>query len=302
MIQITNLIYKEDDEARCFISENFNFIYSKIDNTSCSWGKSKDETPNYNPISPETIIMKIDDNFLFYRDEILKLISMEYKNSECVSCVTSIILEGDVKNIFNNDEVKKLICYINSFNIVCFIKINFISEFTLKDIFKIKYLNCKNIILNISNEIKINELLNSINILTENEIIVNCEVSLNSKNIDSFINLISNNYNLDILTTINFIKPNIKKDKLNELSNIIQEKQLVNIIVNKEINSRKKYEIKNKIDEDGLFSCIIDFTKNIIYCEKFKENFVNFNDVKKLSDYWNSKQFNDVRRQLIKGF
>jgi hypothetical protein len=164
MIKIENLVYKEDDDVKCFVSENFNFIYSKIDNTSCSWGKTKDETPEYNPISPETITIKIDSNFLFNRDLILKLISMEYKKGECISCITSINIEGSQKDIFNNDEIKKLIEYIESFKIVCFLKIKFENEFTLKDVFKIKYLGCKNIILNVSNEININAIKNTINI------------------------------------------------------------------------------------------------------------------------------------------
>lgn len=302
MIQISNLVYKEDDEVRCFISENFNFVYSKIDNTSCSWGKTKDETPEYNPISPETLYFKIDKNFMFNRDLILKLISMEYKNDECISCISSIAIEGNPNDIFNNEDIKKLIGYISSFNILCFIKIKFEKELSLKDVFKIKYLNCKNLILDIQNNFNANELRNSIKILTENEILVNCEFNLNSKNIDNFINLISHNYQLDVLTTINFTKPTIKKEQLKSLSDIIKEKQFVNIIVNKENNSRKKYEIKNKIKDNGLFSCVVDFTKNVIYCEDYLDNFVNISEVKRISDYWNSNQFNDVRRQLIKGF
>ena len=102
MIKIENLVYKEDAEAKCFASENFNFIYSKIDNTSCSWGKTKDETPEYNPISPETITIKVDSNFLFNRDLILKLISLDYKKSN----INWIF--GDIKNWDNN--FKNLIC------------------------------------------------------------------------------------------------------------------------------------------------------------------------------------------------
>ena len=94
----------------------------------------------------------------------------------------------------------------------------------------------------------------------------------------------------------------IKKDVLNKLTNVVKEKQLVNIIVNKEVKSRKKYEIKNKINESGLFSCVVDFINNKIYCENFNENFVNIVDVKTIYDYWNSDSFNEVRQQLIKGF
>lgn len=301
MIQISNLVYKEDDEVRCFISENFNFVYSKIDNTSCSWGKTKDETPEYNPISPETITIKVDSNFLFNRDLILKLISLDYKKGEFISCITSVIIEGKQNDVFNNDEIKKLINYVDTFKIVCFLKIDFENEFTLKDVFKIKYLGCKNVILNISN---INErsIKNTINVLCENSILVNCNFNINSKNADNLINLFLDNYQLDVLSTINFVKPIIKKDLLNKLTNVVKEKQLVNIIVNKEVKSRKKYEIKNKINESSLFSCVVDFIHNKIYCENFNENFVNIVDVKTLCDYWNSDSFNEVRRQLIKGF
>lgn len=301
MIKIENLVYKEDAEVKCFASENFNFIYSKIDNTSCSWGKTKDETPEYNPISPETITIKVDSNFLFNRDLILKLISLDYKKGECISCITSVIIEGKQNDVFNNDEIKKLINYVDTFKIVCFLKIDLENEFTLKDVFKIKYLGCKNVILNISN---INErsIKNSINILCENSILVNCNFNINSKNVDNLINLFLDNYQLDVLSTINFVKPMIKKDVLNKLTNVVKEKQLVNIIVNKEVKSRKKYEIKNKINESGLFSCVVDFINNKIYCENFNENFVNIVDVKTIYDYWNSDSFNEVRQQLIKGF
>lgn len=302
MIKIENLIFKEDDEIKCFISKNFNFIYSKKDNTTCVWGETKDETPLYNPISPETITFKLNDKFEFNIDCILKLISIHPKKDECISCISNVIFDN--VNLCINDDIKRLIKYVEKFNILCFLKIDFKTELTLKDVYKLKYLGISNVLINIFDNFNYNELINSINILSENNILVNCNFNLTSNNIEDVIKLFnSEKYNSLILSSLCFKKGKIKKTLLNDLIFIIKSKMFLNVFIKVPINSKTKYEIKTIKNDDGLFSCIIDFIENKIYCgNEFVNNFVNINDVNQIQDYWNSEQFNNVRKQLIKGF
>lgn len=301
MIEIQNLIYKEDHEARCFMSENFNFIYSKIDNSSCTWGKTKEETPEYNPISPESIIFKINEDFIFDRETIMKLLSIKPENDEFISCINSVILEGE--NYYNNWEVKRLVKFIEDFNVLCFLKIDFKNIIDLKEIFKIKYLGIKNIILNVENNFNRGEIIESISNLFNNDILVNCIFNIDSKNVNEFVLMLNDNYDCSIFTKIYFNKPMIKKEQLEELTNVIRTKEFLDIVVIKPRNSRKKYEIKNIFDESGLFNCLVDFFNKKIYCSsKNSENFVNINDVKNINDYWNSLEFNNFRKKILKGF
>jgi hypothetical protein len=301
MIEIQNLVYKEDDEAKCFISENFNFIYSKINHSACSWGRTKEETPQYNPISPESIIFKINENFTFIREQILKLISLKPENDECVSCINSIIIDGE--NYYNNVEVKNLIKFIDNYKIPCFLKINFKNAIDLREIFKIKYLGIKNVILKIDNDFSIDALNESMINLQSNGLLVNYEFNLISKNMEKFIELLKEKHFKSIYTKVYFGKPAIKKNQLNEVETTILTNKLLDVIFIKPMNSKKKYKVKNDNDEAGLFNCIIDFVDKKIYCDdKNSENFVNISDVSNLNDYWNSLEFNEFRKKNLKGY
>lgn len=302
MIEIQNLIYNEDAETKIFASENFNFILDKETGSSYSWGKTKDDTPLYNPISPEEIHLILNDDYVFDKNIMDRILNLNIetvhdKNITSVSCIN--VVNVNIMNVINEQEVKKLFNYFESLKIIAFLNINFNNSFSLKNVFKLKFLNVKNVILNVYNEYE--KVIESIKLLIENEIFVKCKYNLTNENFDNYFKIISNNEYPQSLLSIVKITKNFKKNYLNKLTEYLKTRNLISFLIERtDFNKYKNYEMKSFQFKPALDSCVIDLISNKI-CPSFEfgDVFVNINDVKNISNYWNSDAFNKFRKPII---
>jgi hypothetical protein len=293
------LIYNEDDTIRKFSSSSFNFIFDKEIGSSFSWGKTKDESPLYNPISPEEIEIILNDDYIFNENEITKFLNLNIENyitSTTISCITSINI---TTNKANEIEVKKLINYLNNFKIIVFLNLKYTNKFSLRDIFKIKLFGVNNIFLTFENDLSNFE--DSINKLIENDFFVKCRFNINDNNIEKIVNILNNEkYSKEMYTLINFQK-SLKKKNFANLINVLKTKNEYLMFIERN-NSNKyiKYDVCSNEYRPGLDSCVIDFiTKTIYPSIENIENFVNINDINNISNYWNSKEFEKFRKPIV---
>lgn len=298
---IESLIFTEDENFRKFTSSAFNFILNKDDGSAFSWGKTKDDNPLYNSISPEEIEIILNDKFTFNKNKIAKFLNLNIDESRfdkntSISCINSIIIT--VCNT-NENEVKKLINYLNHLRITTFLNVNYTNNFSLRDIFKIKLFGTNNVILNIENYTLNFE--NSVKMLIENEFFVKCKFFINDKNIENIIDILNNKkYPKEMYTLINFQK-SLKKNNLKKLIDSLKLKDDSLIFIERNnFNKYTRYEVYSNEYRPCLDSCVIDFLNEKIYPSL--ENidiFVNINDVTNISNYWNSKEFSKFRKPIV---
>lgn len=284
---INALVFKEDDELKTFISEEFNFIYDKKTYAVMEWGRHQIETPTYNPIGPEIMNILIHDQFEFIniKDFFEKIVNKQEKNNHLMlaSPITNFNLyvnnlTGKYYNNFNY-----FIKYLNYYKVYVTLCFNYFDNLSLKDIIRICSINVKNILLNV-NEFEIEKLLEFIKLCSSKEIFVSCKFNLNKNNFNKFLDLIEK-FPKDTFSTYQFEKPRITKKQIKDLEEKIKELK-TNIFVKK--------------NDGSLFSCVVDFENELVY-PTFNdiENGIKFENINSINDFWNSEKFVNVRNSLI---
>ena len=89
------MIFTDDPTKRLIMSEEFNFALDKESNISVCWGKDINATPEYDPISPQELIFKINSfnlsnylkQFNFLANIKVKVGETEFKNISLCECV-----------------------------------------------------------------------------------------------------------------------------------------------------------------------------------------------------------------------
>ena len=62
-IKLKNIIFTDDENQRMVMGDTFNFALDKESGISACWGETINDSPEYDPISPQELIFKIDEIF-----------------------------------------------------------------------------------------------------------------------------------------------------------------------------------------------------------------------------------------------
>ena len=62
-IKLKNIIFTDDENQRMVMGDTFNFALDKESGISACWGETINDSPEYDPISPQELIFKIDETF-----------------------------------------------------------------------------------------------------------------------------------------------------------------------------------------------------------------------------------------------
>ena len=101
----------------------------------------------------------------------------------------------------------------------------------MRDIFKLKYLNVKNVILNVKTPSI--DVISIIKLFLENDIFVKVKFIVSNEVFEKVFSIISNNeYPKQLLTLINFNK-SFNKDNLKKLTKYLKENNLVSIVIDR---------------------------------------------------------------------
>ena len=315
------MIFTDDPTKRLIMSEEFNFALDKESNVSVCWGKDINDTPEYDPISPQELIFKINSfnlstylkNFNFLANIKVKVGETEFKNIEneltalsmdnlsCLSTLSSVVLIFDEKlNTFNIDELLQFTKYIKKFGIALIIQINMSNELKYGDIVKLKLLGTS---IQIKTDDNFNgELfLKNIKLLKDNGILVSSKVSINKDSYDEIFNII-NKLDKDTSMKIFFTVPYITTNNYIKIQNEFIKAQLNNVKIatcaHNKFNKRKANIFMSPCDCDAArFSIYIE--DNVIYpCEYSKFHGINIDACKSITDFWFDKDMKKMREYI----
>ena len=285
--KINTLVFKEDENLKTFISEEFNFIFDKTTQAVMSWGKERINTPTYDPISPEIMNLLINDDFEFinYKDFFEKIVNKQEKDGKLslISTTTNFNFYVNDLNVKSFNDLKYFVKYLDFYHSYITLCFKYNDDLSLKEIIRIKTIGIKNIILSV-NDFDIDKLTQFIKLCSSKEIFISCKFIITKDNYDKFINLL-NKIPKDTFSTYKFEKPKVTKKQIKDLNQKINELE-TNVFVEK--------------NDGALFSCCIDFEKKLFFPTFNDEKHgIAFDKIDNINDFWNSEKFVEVRNSLI---
>lgn len=293
MIDIGNLLYKEDEHMRTFLNETFNFAYDKDTFTSMSWGKTKDEDINFNPLGPEMIVFNIGQDYVF-NESFKNLISLNTgDDSSFASVLTNVRLMSKNFDFLYSNEVKKLVEWLEKRSIFveyC-VSSSYVKKF--KNIIKMKSFGIKNARI-IANSIDfLNE---TIKRLVENNINSTLEIHLKDDiGFEDFIKSFSQAINADIIFT-----DSLKKESIEKICSLLKNTLSIRIKNDTLKKVGTKYENASMSEYSmTMFDCVFDFENDSIPLGREK-NPIRLSECNSIDDYWYSTSFKKTREKILK--
>ena len=262
--ELKTLVFNDGDKFRSFRSSDFNFILDKNTKLSFCYGSVLEETPTYDPLSPEIINIFIDKNFKFDNEveNINKLFNINVeKDKKLITISTISTVNFVIDDMYEVDvnEVKKLYDYLTKFNIFINLVTKYTEEIELRDILKLKLFNIQNVIFEVK---KFNSefLFNQTNLILSKNIDISYNFYISKNNFEEFIKLIDAGFPGNTFSNIYF-KEKIGKAIKNKVIKVIKDKGNFTICDTKnEKNNNLNYD-SIQLYQDGLFKCYISFSE-----------------------------------------
>lgn len=322
----SNLIFTDDEHARMLMSDNFNFALDKDSGVSACWGKTINDSPEYDPVGPQELIFKIDEKFnletyltqfIFLANIKVKkdktefesinnvLQSLSQENLTVLSTVASVVL------IFDNTLMTLKLNDILQFkNFITKFKIPVIIQLNINDVISDELLT-KLKLLGTSIQLKTDDnFINfpaNINFLHENNFIISSKFIVTKENYkvakDFCQNYLCAIVNKDEAIKVYFLKPFVTVTQYKEIQNAFLENKFENCRIatcnNKHFNSKAPNMLMLPMDCDASrFSIYIE--NNTIYpCEFCKNVYFNLDTCKSITDFWQTKDMQKFRKKII---
>lgn len=296
--ELKTLIYKETENLRTFFSSDFNFIFDKNNRYSVVYGSTYDETPSYDPLSPEEVTIILDKSFIFKNniDKINQLFNIKDENGKLITISTISTVNIKLDDIYDNNdtEICELIKYLDYFKFYINLILDYKDDLDLRDVLRLKILNVDHIIFE-TNDFDVNKLVENLQLFLSKNISVSYNFYTSNLTLEKFKKLIEANFPINTFSNVYINKKMSRKNKV-ELCNFIKEFGNFSIFDLTDVKIKTNNIFKN---QDGLFKCIIDFTKRQVFLNMEFEG-LQFDNLNSINSYWNSKQFINFRNLKIK--
>lgn len=319
-IQTNNIIFTDDQYQRVLMGEEFNFALDKISNVSACWGKTINDTPEYDPVSPQELIFKISNfslekylnNFNFLANIKIKKSKTEFENIEnpiealtlenltCLSTLASVVLIFDNLKDFNMNNMLKFSKYIRKFKVQLIIQINAEYELSYEELMQLK-------LLGTSIQIKTDEnfnaeiFLTNLNNLIASNILVSSKISVTKNSFNEIMKVIPKlpkNTSMKLF----FIKPYITINQYKKIQQEFINANLLNVRIatcsNSYFNKRSKNIILIPMDCDSTRFSIYIEDDSIYPCEYLKKFKISLNKCKNIHDFWYNKNIIKLREKI----
>jgi hypothetical protein len=318
-----NLVFTDNEAQRSVTSDIFNFILDKDSGISICWGEDINDTPEYDPITPQELVFKLNKNFDLKEmlNQFNFLGNIRIKNSDtefqiiedgitelnnenliCLGTLGSVVLIFD--SSLNEIKINDLLTftnYIKKFKVAVIIQINVKESLTMEELTKLKLLGTSIQIKN-ENWLSAEAFAKNIKQLEDNGILVSSKLTINNETYDEAMKLI------DLLPAktsmkVIFTLPYITAAKYVKIQQKFIDAKLENVRIAtcafSRFNKRKQNNIMLHMNCDaGCFSVYIE--DGIIYqCEMSKANGIAIKDCKTIHDFWNHKNMVKARKQII---
>lgn len=321
-IKLDNIIFTDDKNHRMTLGSAFNFVLDKESGVSVCWGETMNESPDYDPISPQEIIFKIDENFdltKFLTDfnflaniRIKKnerefvsienpLASLTMDNLSCLSTLASVVLIFDDKlNTLKIDDVLSLTKYIRKFNIPVIIQINCDRELEYAEIIKLKLIGTS-IQIKTSDNFKGEIFIKNLKSLIDNDIIVSSKVNVTKNTYDeiySIIDKLDKNTSMKLYFTVPYITTKKYVDIQKKFIDAKLENVRIATCAHNKFNKRAANIYLTPMDCDASrFSIYVE--NGVVYpCEYLKTGGIKISDCKSIHDFWFEKSMVKLRTYI----
>lgn len=312
--------YLNNQYIRAINSPDFNFALDKETGVSICWGRTENEEPIYDPISPQELIFEINDKTSIY--DIINnfniITDVRYKKNEQLIAIPEIKIENydnfckdptvitastinsiifNIKNSKNiSDTLNKILMiqqYLKKFNVIIFIQIN--SSITNDNINQLKFIT-SNIIVNINQSDNYKDLKN-------NNFNTHIKTYINQHNFYDILNKLKG-LNKETLGII-YIMEKINVTKLRELQGRIKN---LNLNLNLHCCNLYKYKQEKQNFEFNLPILNCDATTYSLYikdnkiysCEFNDKPFAKFTKTSTKDKLWYNKNLCQFREKIIK--
>lgn len=296
--KLETLVFNDNDKVRTFFSSDFNFILDKEKKFSIAYGTNPENTPSYDPLSPEEVDIYVDSTFNFNKefDNLCKLFNLNSDKNISISTISvaNVIINDIYEEPFKDIDI--LIKYLLGFGIAVNVKINYNQINGIGDVFRLKVLDIENLILNVE-EFKSQECLDKLNNILSKNINVSCIFNLSNKNYENFCELISLNFPINTFSQIIF-KRQISKKAKKTIIDMIKGRGTFIICDTKQIKNDLDYKPIKKY-QDGLFKCYINFINQKVFYSSEMTKGIEFSKIENINSYWNSDLFKKYRYSLI---
>jgi hypothetical protein len=322
-IKLKNIIFTDDENQRMVMGDTFNFALDKESGISACWGETINDSPEYDPISPQELIFKIDEifdlnkflsNFNFLANIKIKKNKTEFENITdvlaatalpnltCLSTLASVVLIFDNNlNELKIDDVLTVTKYIRNFKIPVIIQINTDTELSYAEIIKLKLLGTS-IQIKTTDNFNAKDYLKNLKSLKENDIKVSSKVNINKNSYDEVIKIIDK-LDKDTSMKIYFTLPYITTKKYVEIQKKFIDAKLDNVRIatcaHNKFNKRAANIYLTPMDCDASrFSVYIE-NDTIYPCEYAKVDGIKISDCKSIHDFWFGKSVSKIRNYIV---
>lgn len=326
MSKKSNIIFTNDENSKMLLSEDFNFALDKNTGVSACWGKTINDSPEYDPISPQELVFKIDQifqlnnylkQFIFLGNIKEQKSNTEFINNEqlalsmnnlvSLSTLASVVLIfDDSLNKLKLNDVLTFIKFINKFKVSVIIQLNINDKISDSLLTKIK-------LLGTSIQIKTNDQFNgdnfiyNINLLKEQKFILSAKILINKNNYKEIVSFI-NEDKLSLISKETAIKlyfnePFVTAKQYKDIQNKFIEQQFNNARIatcfNNHFNKKNPNMCMLPMDCDaGRYSIYIENNK-IYPCEFNQSVMYNIEQLQTIRDFWHDKKLTKFRKYVI---
>ena len=321
-----NMVFTNDEHSKMFLSDNFNFALDKDSGISACWGKTVNDSPEYDPISPQELIFKISNKFDL--NEYIKqfiflgnikeqkdktefanlentLLALTTDNLVSLSTLASVVLIFDeTLNALKLNDILTFIKFIDKFKVSIIIQLNITEKISDELLTKIKLLG-KSVQIKTDDTFNYENFKYNIELLQKNEFIISSKILVNKNSLTEILLLTKNLETLNKESAIKlfFNKPFVTAKQYRDIQNSFIAAHFNNARIatcfNNHFNKKNPNMCMLPMDCDASrFSIYIE--ENTIYpCEFNQCCSYSFDKMNTIRDFWYDKKLMKFRKYVI---
>lgn len=326
MSKESNMVFTNNEHSKMLLSNNFNFALDKDTGVSACWGKTVNDSPEYDPISPQELIFKISNKFDLtkYLEQFIFLGNIKEQKSETefvnvenvltvlttenlvsLSTLASVVLIFDdtLNNIEFND-ILTFIKFVNKFSVSIIIQLNTTEKISDDLLTKIKLLG-KSVQIKTDDTFNCDNFIYNINLLQKNDFILSSKLLINKNSLAEILILTKklNKLNKDTAIKLHFNKPFVTAKQYRDIQTCFINAKFDNARIATCFNNHFNKKNPNMlmlpmdcdasrfsiyIEEDTVYPC--EFNQSCSYC---------FDKLNTIRDFWHEKKFTKFRKYVI---
>jgi len=321
-----NMVFTDDENSKMLLSNNFNFALDKNSGVSACWGKTVNDSPEYDPISPQELVFKISNSFdlnnyvkqfiflgnIKEQKDKTEFVSLEntlsaLTNDNLVSLSTLasvVLIFDDTLNDLNLNDVLTFIKFVNKFKVSIIIQLNTDKKISDELLTKIKLLG-KSIQITTGDTFNCDNFIYNINLLKKNDFILSSKLLINKNSLKEVLTLVKklNDLNKETAIKLYFNKPFVTAKQYKDIQNAFIVAHFDNARIatcfNNHFNKKNPNMCMLPMDCDATrFSIYIENDK-IYPCEFNQLCSYSFSTMKTIRDFWYGKNIIKFRKYIV---